>query len=396
MAKFALLSHVLPPSPSGQAVMLYRILSGLRGDEYYLIHSEASPQNEQVSQHLRLETRYYFLPVEPTSSKPNRFGLWRIQSLINLFLHICVRTKNLINVIRQEPSTRALIACSGNLSDIPAGFLASKILKLPFYAYIFDDYVFQWTGGYRSFAKLVARIVFKRSAGMIGPNEFICEEYRKRYGAQCALVRNPGESSKLGQTASFPWPSEQGKIKIVYTGAVYHANYDCFQNLIKALDDLQDFQVELHIFTFQTASELEKQGIHGEKVVVHSHLPYPEITEHQLKADILFLPLAFETPIDEVIRTSAPGKLAEYLASGRPVLAHVPANSFVAYYFEKYHCGLVARENDPSRLKEYLVDLIRNEDLRHIITRNACQRALLDFDAQVAREQLYRFVNRTV
>lgn len=377
--------------------MLYRILSGLRGDEYYLIHSEAPPQNEQQeAQNFRLQTHYYSLPAEPTISRLNGFGLWRIQSLINLFLHIYVRTKNLINILRQEPSTKALIACSGNLSDIPAGFLASKILKLPFYAYIFDDYVFQWIGGYRAFAGLIARVVFKRSAGIIGPNEFICEEYQKRYGVQYALVRNPGESSKLGQTASFPWPSEQGKIKIVYTGAVYHANYDCFQNLIKVLNDLQDSRLELHIFTFQTASELEEQGISGETVNVHSHLPYPEITEHQLKADILFLPLAFETPIDEVIRTSAPGKLAEYLASGRPVLAHVPTNSFVAYYFEEHQCGLVASENHPSQLKNHLLRLIEDKAFRDAITHNACQRAQLDFDPQVARERLVGFLSTSM
>lgn len=376
--------------------MLYRILAGLRGDEYYLIHSEASPQSGQEAKDLRLPTRSYSLPPEPTIRRPNRFGLWRVRSLINLFLQIYVRTKNLVDILRQEPSTQAVIACSGNLADIPAGFLASRMSKLPFYAYIFDDYVFQWVGGYRAFARLIARVVFKRSAGIIGPNEFICAEYQKRYGVPCTLVRNPGEASQLNRIASFPWPSEPAKVKIVYTGAVYHANYDCFQNLIKVLHDLHDPQVELHIFTFQTASELEQQGIHGEKVIVHSHLPYPEVTEHQLRADILFLPLAFETPIAEVIRTSAPGKLAEYLASGRPVLAHVPANSFVAHYFEKHQCGLVASENDPVLLKSHLLRLIEDKALRDVITRNACQRAQLDFDPQTARERLIDFLSTSM
>ncbi len=392
MAKFALLSHVLPPSPSGQAVVLYRILAGLRGDEYYLIQSGMSVQNEHTSQGFQLRTKYYFLPAEPTIKRLKYFGLWRIQKLLNLFLQIYVRTKNLIYILRHEPSTEALIACSGNLFDIPVGFLSSKILRLPFYAYMFDDYVFQWTGSERFFAKLAAQVIFKHCAGIIGPNEFICEEYQKRYGVRCALVRNPGESAKLRHTESFPWPSERGKIRIIYTGAVYHANYDCFRNLIEVLDKLQDSRVELHIFTFQTVSELDKQGIHGEKVHIHSHVPYTKIVEYQRKADILFLPLAFETPIHEVIRTSAPGKLAEYLASGRPILAHVPANSFVAYYLKKNQCGLVAGENDPSKLEKHLLRLIDDEEFRHLIIHNACQRAQLDFDPQVARERFVVFL----
>ena len=42
MTKFALISHILPPSPSGQAVMLYRILSRISENNYYLINTEIS------------------------------------------------------------------------------------------------------------------------------------------------------------------------------------------------------------------------------------------------------------------------------------------------------------------------------------------------------------------
>ena len=38
--KTAIVSHVLPPSPSGQAVVLYRLLEGMPPDRYCLISRE--------------------------------------------------------------------------------------------------------------------------------------------------------------------------------------------------------------------------------------------------------------------------------------------------------------------------------------------------------------------
>jgi glycosyltransferase involved in cell wall biosynthesis len=109
-------------------------------------------------------------------------------------------------------------------------------------------------------------------------------------------------------------------------------------------------------------------------------------------SDILFLPLEFETPIPELIRTSAPGKLGEYLASGRPVLAHVPANSFVAHYLGKNQCGQVASENDPASLKNHMLKLINDERYCREMTHRARQMAKLDFDPQIASEKLVDFL----
>jgi glycosyltransferase involved in cell wall biosynthesis len=393
MMKFAMLSHVLPPSPSGQAVMLYRILSGICQDDYYLIHSRIFPQVIHNENHIfELQAQVYSLSAEPIFSRPKGFGLGRIRNLLNLFLQIYVRSKNIANILRQEPETTALIACSGDFVDIPAGYLAGRMLKLPFYAYIFDDYVFQWVGIQRWVAKLIARIIFKHSTGIIGPNEFICEEYKLRYGVKTILIRNPCDKGELEKEPYLRTHAQDSKIKIVYTGAIYHANFDCFRNLIKVIDLLWEYPLELHIFTDQTREQLESQGIQSEKMFIHSHVPYREILEQQRNANILFLPLAFESPITEVIRTSAPGKLGEYLASGRPVLAHVPANSFVAYYLEKNQCGLVASENDTVHLKDHILKLINDEGFCREMTQNAHRIAQFDFDPQVSCQELVDFL----
>ncbi|MCX6056762.1 MAG: glycosyltransferase, partial [Chloroflexi bacterium] len=155
---------------------------------------------------------------------------------------------------------------------------------------------------------------------------------------------------------------------------------------------LQDYPLELHIFSAQTYEQLESQGIKGEKLFVHSHESYDEILKLQHNAGILFLPLAIESTITEVIRTSAPGKLGEYLASGTPVLAHVPADSFVAYYFKKYRCGFLADQNDPKRLAVEIKKLIDDPVVQTEIIQNAYRQAMLDFSPDHARDQLKKLL----
>ncbi len=391
--KFALLSHVLPPAPSGQAVMLYRILSGFPPEKYYLISREAYQKSSRDGHFLA--AKYYALNPPKHLYLFNKFGFSLLRDIPIILLSIISRAWQVLKIMHQDP-VDVLVACSGDVADVPAGWIASSVLRVPLIVYLFDDYVYQWTGFYRLFARVLSHFIFRGNVSVIGPNEFICEEYRCRYGVRAALVRNPGDPQELEKPTYSCWPAESGKYKVIYTGAIYHANYDCFRNLVRALDTLQEPRVELHIFTSQTEEQLAAQGISGERVYVHSHVPYSEILEHQRKADILFLPLAFETPISEVIRTSAPGKLAEYLASGRPILAHVPADSFVAYYLEKHQCGILASKNDVADLQEHILKLVNNEDVRRVVTQNACQRARLDFDPQIARERFATFLSASI
>jgi glycosyltransferase involved in cell wall biosynthesis len=361
------------------------ILSRLHPSDYYLIASLPQQSNNNA---FHLQSRLYSLPPEPSS----RFGIQRIRNIANLFIGFLTRTRNLLPILRHEP-TRAIVACSGDLMNIPAAFLASRLVHIPFYGYIFDDYVYQFTGNYRRFAKIFASLIFKHAAGIIAPNEYMCEEYRLRYGVRPTMVRNPCDENELNKKHLISWPLSRDQIKIIYTGAIYHANYDCFRNLLGAMKILQEYPLELHIFTAQTRQQLSEQGLAGERIVIFTHVPYDDILEHQRKADILFLPLTFEPLISEVIRTSAPGKLGEYLASGRPILAHIPADSYVADYCERYDCAAIASQNNPTVLAREIKHIISDSNFRIRITNNALSRASIDFHPQQASEQLMRLLD---
>src|SRR5947209_17739116 len=115
--------------------------------------------------------------------------------------------------------------------------------------------------------------------------------------------------------------------------------------------------VRLHAYTIRTGKFLRENGVAG-PLVLHPHVANGEMPGVQRDADVLFLALGFRTPYPEINITAAPGKVGEYLASGRPVLVHAPRGSFVSWYFREHECGLVVDEDDPRALARGLVKLL--------------------------------------
>ncbi len=381
--KFALVSHVLPPSWSGQAVMIYRILRQLDPSCYCLI----SRQNYDPGAYLgdmssRLPGRYHYL--QPEFQIPGcRF--FRINSWLQTFQ----RARQIARIVKHEGS-KAILACSGDLHDLPAGYLASRWAKVRYYAYMFDDYLYQWpTPVFRSFARHFEPILVRNATRVIVPNEFLRDEYFRRYGIQPVVIHNPCGELELTQSFETPWPFDPGEIKIVYTGAIYHANYDSFHNLLKAVQQIGRPEIKVHIYAAQPPEHLEREQISG-PVVHHDHVEFSQVGEVQRDADILFLPLAFNSSIPEVIKTSAPGKMGEYMASGRPILVHAPSDSFLSWYFKKYECGLVVDRNEPMELSSAIQRIISEPALRQQLGEKAVHRAKADFSLTTARAKFMK------
>lgn len=287
------------------------------------------------------------------------------------------------------------MGCTGDLLDPPAAFIASRDLNLPFILYAFDYYSRQWTDPIlRSFADSQEEAIVHGAAGIIAPNECLGMEYLQRYGIHTTVIHNPFDLAAYEMNiSSEPVARDPAEVKIVYTGAVYEAHYSAVRNLISAIKTRQTPGLKLHIYTPQSEHRLETNGISG-PVVIHKHLPNNLMANIQHEANLLFLPLAFGSGYPDIIRTSAPGKMGEYLASGTPVLVHAPKDSFVSWYFEKYRCGLVVAENDPTLLAKAIEHLTTDEKLCKELTQNARIQAKTDFNAQNARRLFIELINK--
>lgn len=387
--KFAVVSHVLPPSPSGQAIMLYRLLAGFSPRKYCLISKGNYDYRNYKSGWLyKLPSRYYTISPSFSFPVPKLPLLSLFVMIVNFFLNLVSRTRQIARVLRAE-ACKVVVTCSGDVYDIPSAFLASRILRIPCLVYIFDDYVHQWAGllpeSFHFFIRLIAPPLLKGSDAIIVANAFIRREYRRRYHRPTFVVSNPAPSQDEIPSGDVKITLGRHSVNIVYTGAIYRAHYDAFLNLVTALYLTKQTNVKLNIFTNQPLTELEARGISGPKVIYHPHVPHAAVQNILKQADILFLPLAFDSPFPEVIKTSAPGKTGEYLAAGKPILVHAPRDSFIGWYFSRHACGLVVNENDAQILAHHLSSLIKNTKLKKQLSLRAKQRAAQDFDLEKMR-----------
>lgn len=392
--RFGVLSHVLPPAPSGQAMVLYRLLRDLPAEDYVLFSRQkydgSAGSSTEPSASQRLAGRYVHLPRHAYFREWGPHALQRLLSMTNNSLRAVSQVRRLVRVVKEEKLS-ALIACTGDLADLPVGCAAARLAGIPFGIYLFDDYLHQWSQPrHVQFARRAEPVMVKGAKVVIAPNEFLRDAYHRRYGVEAAIVRNPCEA-EIADASAMPWPAQEGEIRIVYTGAVYHAHYDAFRNLMDALKLLGDPRVKLHLYTFQPEELLRQEGIVG-PVVRHEHVPAGESLRIQRAADILFLPIAFHSPVHETLRTAAPGKMGEYLASGRPILAHAPPDSFVTWYFRTNGCGAVVDRLDAAELAAAVSGIIADAPARARWRERAQARARAEFLPDVATGAFLRAI----
>ena len=129
--------------------------------------------------------------------------------------------------------------------------------------------------------------------------------------------------------------------------------------------------IRVCLYTTQPAERLRQLGI-----TLTSWLEITQASPQQVphvlsNADVLFLSLAFDERWAPVVRTAFPTKLAEYLASGTPILVHAPAYATAATYVRRHECGLVIETPDPGALSTALLRLGTGTALRARLSANA-------------------------
>jgi glycosyltransferase involved in cell wall biosynthesis len=374
--KLAVVSHVLPPVAAGTAMRIWRLFGDTDPRDYGLITCRDFNAEELPAQHFRLPAEWRQFHF----AHPKSF-VW----FANVMLRLAQRSRNLARLVRGH-GFQAVLAFSGDLLDLPSAALAARRARVPFYAAMDDYYSRQWPDTMDAwFARRAEGLVLRSARKAIVLNDSLLETYGRQYGVECALVYNPCDD--VTQRLR-PRTQDSGDVAIVFTGSVYHANHDALRRLVQALAHPENMRVKLHIYTAQAEAGVRAAGIIG-PVIIHPPRSPREIAEVQAAADILFLPLAFEGVIPEVIRTSAPFKMGEYLASGSPILVHAPKDSFLAWYFRTHGCGVVVDRPDQDELARAIVLIARDGALRDRLRAAQERRAAVDFTLSRSRAAFF-------
>jgi glycosyltransferase involved in cell wall biosynthesis len=391
--KVAVVSEALPPLGAGQGVFIYRMFEDIAPVRYCLLSTlsyEAGPAPSDYVK--RLPANYYHLYQGRRLRRGTRFGLRRLRDHLNFWLSIADRARQITRIIRREGCDEVL-AFTGDATHLPAAFLASWYTGSRFVAYVVDHYAYrEWEFPVPAFwAPLLEGFLMKGAQRVIVLNEALRDDLHQRFGVDAGVIYNAFELSSYESPPKIS-PSIGKLISIVFTGNVYAAHYDAVRNLLAAITALNRNDINLHLYTPQPEWELKLNGIEG-PVIRHDPLTLAEMPRVQMEADILFLPLAFESPYPGVIRTSAPVKMGEYLAARKPVLVHAPHDAFISRYFRQHDCGVVIDENDSELLAEGIRRILDDHNLRERVVTNAWGRAQVDFDIRKARVAFKQMLN---
>lgn len=388
--QIAVISAAVPPNGSGQATALNHLLVGNDRNDVILLSdfSHLGPVGEGSRNVSTLDLRELSNLRLVTPPDFNFHSSGSINPAI--LFDLCRRAGEIFESIRSD-KVAAVIGCTGTPIDVPAAALAAETLRLPFIAHLFDDPIYQWPAGpHRNFAAWQEISWSRRAAAIIVPNEFMAKEFNRRTGRLPEIIRNPVDLPAY-RTIDLPPTRNHGPKRIVYTGSIYHAQFDAFKNLVAAIGSDQNY--EIHVYTSQAKAVWNENGIDGRAVVHHPHVDSQRVPYILKHADILFLPLAFSSDTQEVLHTSAPAKLGEYLAAGRPIIVHAPHDLFVAEHIRSKNAGIVVGQPDPSALKAAL-DLISTDlGLARTLTDNAVKLSC-DYNLLHAKQHFWSVVER--
>lgn len=368
----AFLCHTLPPGGGGQAIALSRLLADLEPAAFRLVTSARRPAAGGGA--FRAAGA---VPQPWLLRKLRRIG--PLQPMVFRRL-VAARARRVARLLERERCA-AIVGCTGgDLVDIPAAVAAARLAGVPAFLYYFDDYRHQWLAQELMWRPQVARqlgpaaeaAALAGAAGIIVPNESLADEVSRRTAAPITIVRNPVDTAAYAACRGRATPAPSASRRIVYTGAVYEAQASALRNAARAVDLLRaaGHDIALHLYTPDSQSRLEAQGIPA-SVTVHPAVSASETAAIQTAADILLLPLSFSSSYPDLIRTSSPGKLGEYLAAGRPLLVHGPNDSFPVRFVARNGCGAVGDVDDAVGLAAVIARLLEDREWAASLARRA-------------------------
>jgi len=268
----------------------------------------------------------------------------------------------------------SLITISDYGPAMIGGYLLHKITKKPYSIFLFDLY--RWN--YLPFpgnplAKIFEPHMFKAANNIIVTNEGTKEFYEKKYGKVISNKMTTIHNSTFGEPYKKVTNSHDPKLPyiIMFTGRIYWPQIQPLLNLIKAVNSIKDVDIKIKIYCPNPKDYLEKIGIKESEKVSIDMAPPQDMPKIQRSADILFLPLTFKGESMNIVNTATPGKLADYLIVGKPMLVHAPASSYLARYAKENNFAAVIEEDNIGKLVDGIKKIILDKKFSDTIVENA-------------------------
>ncbi len=280
--------------------------------------------DRRVRRHVRagvgaiLPARYRWFWKAPTSSRIPAPLQW-LCGCLNLLAAGIVGARA-GRTCRSEDAGWVLSVVDSGISQI-AGAIAARRAGVPHVLWVLD----LWEENtYPQFDRLVARHLERRlwrtAAAIVVHSEEAAEHYAAKHDVQCHVLRTP-----IRDPERLPAPSSrQAQTEILCAGSLYWAQEDAVRRLERTVARMRP---KLTLTILSDDETLTTEALEADRIEMG--VPEAHFRARLLEADMLFLGLSFNTAHPELIRTAAPARFPEYLATGVPLIVHAPPGSHV-------------------------------------------------------------------
>lgn len=293
---------------------------------------------------------------------------------LSLYLEM---TRKLIHAIRHiDEDIDTILITSPPIFMAFAGWYAKKKLKKPLIADIRDLWPDSLTG-VRVFSnalllKIAYRLeafLYKNADGIIINSEGFLADIKKKTGNKKSIAFMPNSlcEEELAITAGIEkkkGPNEPWKV-------IYAGNLGLAQNIHKMIDLAMEYQDSKHI-----EFEIMGYGAKAQEIETRINnlgLPYIRFirgaTRDEAWRRIQAGDIAYVTLVEhEVFEHVLPGKIIDYMAMGKPILADV--SGYGAQIIEQANCGFAPKDRTVQSLRKALDQIIEEEPVRQMMKEN--------------------------
>lgn len=416
--KVLIISSWAPPKIGG-AQNLYNVFSNIDPAGYSILTSIKNTEGKNNAFGSQLECSYFFYDENARETATgNPVPRNKYFYVIKKFPFIFTTVRNIISTIKfftfkirllnalyakakkiiVHEKIDLLIGLSDTETNLVSTFLLSKITGKPFVLYLFDLYYGNLLNfPYNIIARIFEPIIFRNAKHIIVTNDATKEYYVQKYGdaEKYSIIYNcVSPDEYLVHTPAISINVED-KVNIVFTGSIYWAQESSLDNLLNLVNMNPVLNVGVTIYCPAPPKNLVNK-FNDNRNIKFTSAPQSEMSKIQNNADILFLPLSWNTEAPDIIRTASPGKLADYLIATRPILVHAPSYSFIAHYARENEFAEVVSTESQGDLILGIRKLIEDKRYADTLVSSAKKTFYRNHDAYTNAEKITNIINNSL
>jgi glycosyltransferase involved in cell wall biosynthesis len=265
----------------------------------------------------------------------------------------------------------------------------ARRLRVPLHVIVHDDWP-RASAVIEAFRPWLDRMfgrVYRGAASRLCVSPFMAEAYQRRYGVAASLMYPSRSKDCPVFDAKPPRQIGDGEMVIGYGGSSSGQVVESLKALVRALPGTR---TRLAVFGGFDEDAKRQLLAESEAISFHGFVPFDRmIRELREIADVLFVPMSFDTAQRDNVTISFPSKLTDYTATGLPLLIHGPAySSAVRWARAENGIAEIVDELQGAPLGAAIRRLREEPSRRFLLAGNAVAAGQRFFDPSVARDAL--------